>query len=899
MLKLSKTGISILKKQYQSVLFKCFLIATGLFVAMSPNFANAVNLTITTGENVNPTSGIHEGNGYNYDTINVSDGTLILDPSQENPDAAHVRVTANGGMSSISGGTINMEGHDAKIKTHSTVNNHTMNVSGGQINMADGSKFTITTVNVSGDAEINLDDAKFGADRLLTISGGTINMASGNIFGGSGMNITGGQINMTGDDIIGMDTDEGFHFTKFTMSDGIIDVNGGIALERNSETGYYNVDGANIIFSNDMNVSGGLINVNADAHLWLSSDFTTDGYNQEAETPNVTSVTRGTINLTGEGKIYLKGDLTANVKGNGYVTFYNGGILNGNISGATLIFNNDTILGNSITGNIGDLDYIMVHSGVSLTMDKKVGKINCIVFDGSDVENLPNLTIGNGVVLAPLDMGGTLDNLNVSGTFNIGTAELNANNVTFDNNSSLGIHVTSEEEFGKIVATSEITATEGAKLNVTFDNGILARDETMEIEVLQTEGTLENEFAEISKNSRYSVEWVKEGEENTGTLLVTGIATPSDIVKESGGTENNAKTAEAWDNINLTSDVSEKAKEVASIINTLSQNAVDDAGKKAYTDALTALAPDSAPSISKTSSETANQIFSAVGTRLSGGSISSTTKQGTSAGDAFENVAIWAQGLFNKAKLDKNSTGFDSKSYGIALGIEKNITDEVKVGLGYAYSTSDIDGYLRSTDVDTNSIIAYADYNRNNWYINGILSFGFSGYEENKNVAGTSVKGKWDVNSLGAQLMTGYNIKISDYGITPEIGFRYVHIDQDSYTDTADQKIKSHKGNIFTGVVGSKFNKEFNFNNGLNLIPEVRLALTYDFKQDDGDSIITLANGSSYSVDGEPLDKFGVELGLGVTSNITDTMELTIGYEGKFVKDYTDHTGLINFKYKF
>ena len=289
MFKLSGTSITILKKQYKSVLLKCFLIATGLFVAISPNVASAVNLTITSGENVNPISGVHEGNGYNYDTINVSGGTLILDPTKSNPDAAHVRVTANGGISSISGGIINMEGHDAKIKTHSTVNNHTMNVSGGQINMADGSKFTITTVNVSGDAEINLDDAKFGADRLLTISGGTINMAGGNIFGGSGMNIIGGQINMTGDDIIGMDSQEDFHFTPFTMSDGIINVNGGIALERNGETGYYNIDGGNIIFSNNTNVSGGSINVNADAHLWLSSGFTVSGYTQigEDREPNI------------------------------------------------------------------------------------------------------------------------------------------------------------------------------------------------------------------------------------------------------------------------------------------------------------------------------------------------------------------------------------------------------------------------------------------------------------------------------------------------------------------------------------------------------------------------------------------------------------------------------------
>lgn len=892
MLKLSKTGISILKKQYQSVLFKCFLIATGLFVAMSPNFANAVNLTITSGKNVNPTSGVHEGNGYNYDTINVSGGTLILDPSKSNPDAAHIRVTTNNGTSSISGGTINMEGENAKIKTASGVNSHTMNISGGKINMAKSSEFILTNMNVSNSAEINLSGVEFGADNLLTISGGTINTIKSNIFGGGGINMTGGTISINGSDMIGMpagsDVTESFEPVSFTMSGGEIIVSGGKNFVEPATGKYYDVNDANVIFSKDtdnvngdMTVSGGSITINNGGYLWLSSGFTVDGYTQigNDKEPNIDSVEKGTINLTGEGTINLSGELTANVNGNGTISFNTtGGVLNGNVSNSNLVFKQTTNLGTAITGTIGNLNSISIASNKTLTINKTIGNVN---------------------------------NVNVNGALNVGTATLSATSITFNSGSVLSLHIASLENYGKITANSLNIAVDddtsdnidnGVKLNVTLESGLVAKDQTKTIEgVVVVSGEKTGEFEKISEergyteNSRYKVFWSA----TTGALEITGTATPTDIVKDSGGTENNTKTAEAWDNINSTSDVSEKVKEVASIINTLSQNAVDDAGKKAYTDALTALAPDSAPSISKTSSETANQIFSAVGTRLSGGSISSTTKQGTSAGDAFENVAIWAQGLFNKAKLDKNSTGFDSKSYGIALGIEKNITDEVKVGLGYAYSTSDIDGYLRSTDVDTNSIIAYADYNRNNWYINGILSFGFSGYEENKNVAGTSVKGKWDVNSLGAQLMTGYNIKISDYGITPEIGFRYVHIDQDSYTDTADQKIKSHKGNIFTGVVGSKFNKEFNFNNDSNLIPEVRLALTYDFKQDDGDSIITLANGSSYSVDGEPLDKFGVELGLGVTSNITDTMELTIGYEGKFVKDYTDHTGLINFKYKF
>lgn len=85
----------------------------------------------------------------------------------------------------------------------------------------------------------------------------------------------------------------------------------------------------------------------------------------------------------------------------------------------------------------------------------------------------------------------------------------------------------------------------------------------------------------------------------------------------------------------------------------------------------------------------------------------------------------------------------------------------------------------------------------------------------------------------------------------------------------------------------------------MNLRPEARLAMTYDLMNDDNNSVVTLANGSAYSVNGEALDRFGIEFGAGLTADVNDNVELSVGYEGKFREDYQDHTGLFNAKYKF
>ena len=247
-----------------------------------------------------------------------------------------------------------------------------------------------------------------------------------------------------------------------------------------------------------------------------------------------------------------------------------------------------------------------------------------------------------------------------------------------------------------------------------------------------------------------------------------------------------------------------QAKAAANVLNNLSQN-----DSKAYVEALTAVAPEVAPMVQKTQSETANLVFGAVSTRLTGGSVS-TGGEGMSSGDnIFERAAMWVQGLFNHSKLDDTSKayGFDADSSGVAMGAEKYINDDVKVGLGYAYTNTDIDGFMRDTDVDTHTAFVYGEYKPSNWYVNGIMSYGWSDYEESKNVAGVGVKADYDAETFGLQAMTGYDMQVKGLGLTPEVGLRYVHISQDGYTDSADQKVSSSDSDILTGVIGAKVSK--------------------------------------------------------------------------------------------
>lgn len=812
------------------------------------------------------------------------------------------------GITEVSGGEIYAD-------TQSHISGNEMSFNGGKISLNNGSDLRASgDINISGEIEINMGkDTLFlsetqafdgvvnaESDQSINISGGTINLndnaqfirgimnrpagadeelmtenidakVKGNI------NMAGGTINMNGTSSIGVYTSDG----KLAL-DGS-GISGSSAEELLAKAPTINVNGNNAINS-DIDIKDGLIKINKGATL-----------------------TSGDINLTSGNYasiIDLAGTLNANVIGDGntmgadkaQMTVWDANAkVKGTVEGLTdLNIRSDLSLASAFEQGATYIKNINVY-GSNLNLDNEKFK---------DAENL----ILNGKSTAKLAKDFTVYNklkVKDGSTLDVGTSKLSAGNVELFEDATVNMKVAALDDHG-LIAADKITfiggnATDGyvnganqnINLNVMMENGLVKKGETTDLTLLTATNGFEGDFNNVKvSNNRYEFEQTE-----AGKFKVTGTATGEDIAKDAGGSMNNAGTAAAWvDGDSFKAGT--QAAMVASSLNELSQKA---GSEQAYVDALTAVAPEVAPLVHKTQTETTNQIFGAVSSRLSGGSVTSAAN-GMSSGDSvFKRGAMWVQGLFNKSKLDDTSKakGFDADSTGIAMGAEKYINDDVKAGIGYAYTNTDIDGFMRDTDVDTHTAMVYGEYKPSNWYVNGIATYSWSDYSEKKNVAGNQVKADYDVDTIGLQAMTGYDMQVKGFNLTPEAGLRYVHISQDSYKDSADQKVSANDADILTGVIGAKASKDFALENGMNLRPEARLAMTYDLMNDDNNSVVTLANGSAYSVNGEALDRFGIEFGAGLTADVNDNVELSVGYEGKFREDYQDHTGLFNAKYKF
>ena len=656
-------------------------------------------------------------------------------------------------------------------------------------------------------------------------------------------------------------------------------------------------------------IGGGAMSLGVDAQTEINNsifDSNTSGYNGGAiamrKTLELNEVaegnTRNKLNITNSKFTGNKalGTVTDS-SDSSILSSGNGGAIANNFATTTVT---NTIFENNEAKNFGGAVFNMMYEKLAAGSQSpkefhtdKGGVIaiadstftnNVAGSEGGAVYNMKNAAInfsGNNVFSGNTAGGKANDihnegAINVAGDFTLDGGISGDGTITFAKGSNLSVKVNK-------TAIANNVVNNGATLNMVFDTGF-------EGEYKLVTGSLDKEFDGYNNNALYNIESSK-----NGTYQISK-KTAQEISEAVSATQNEANVIAA---LTAQSDTGNaKANIIANSVNDALQSG-NKAEIAAAKEAASALAPDVAPVVSQTETTVANQIYSAIGTRLSGGI--NNANQGISSGDMLDDAAVWVQGLYNKSKLTNTSKayGYDADTYGTAFGLEKYVTKATKLGAGYAYNSTDIDGHNRDTDVHTNTLFAYGEYKPNNWFVNGIMSYGWSDYKEKKHSV-VDVKSKYDVDTFGLQAMTGYDINLPQaFTLTPEAGVRYAHVDQDSYTDDAGQSVKSHKGNIWTGVAGAKLSKAFAADNGMIFKPELRLAATYDLKNDKGNTLVTLANGTSYSVQGTALKRFGVEVGAGVTADLSDNVELSMGYEGRFRSHYQDHTGLINAKYKF
>lgn len=318
------------------------------------------------------------------------------------------------------------------------------------------------------------------------------------------------------------------------------------------------------------------------------------------------------------------------------------------------------------------------------------------------------------------------------------------------------------------------------------------------------------------------------------------------------------------------------------------QNALN-AGDVEYIERETKkLNPTDKPVAQAAASSVQNQVLSLTSGRMAGG-----ISVGRAGGDEMsQENGFWIQGLFNKSKFADDFHGY---TRGVALGADTLIDNKWTIGGGLAFNNTDVHADGAHTDISSKTLFLYSQYKPNNWFVNATATYSMSEYTENKTVAGVGLGATYDVDAYGAQIMTGYDFTP---GITTEAGLRYLHVAQDDYIDGRDAQIMATDTDFLTGIAGLKYAFAIENDWAIQLRPELRAAMTYDFISDDTATTVVMPGVEAYAVNGERLSRMGGEFGIGLTA-LYKGMEVSLMYDLDLHKDYTSQTGMIKFRGRF
>lgn len=801
---------------------------------------------------------VTEANEWKYGTLLDAEGKLTVEGGTINvSDKAQIVA----GDVELKNGTINLNGGDAFLRTFNSNSAMSGADPKGNIGLG-GADEGKAVINVTGDNAIAVaGEFNLNKNSELNLNNAVLdlvkNMPTGDAAEKATVTNLAGIINVNNSTLNGNITQNGTAVASKLVEEGKVE-------EALAAAPKANFNGNNTVDGSITNTYG-VINVADGASLTATDGITNSNMGFIDVAGRIESAVTNT-----DGQVSVKGS-------NAYIEKLDGGDLeiSANTSSSKLFSQKE-----GVTSSVNEA-YVSAGNEFTLDSDNFSAK-NYVTYGklalAQDVEDVTKTKVGNG------------------GTLDLGSNTLKSTTTTMWNGSTLSFNVDQTadgeeraQEGGKLDGGLAVILKDGesATINPTIALGVEDGTYTYANSFATTEGDdagVADPKLNLSQNNMlYNVDF-SGGDKNILEIEKKGADEVAQGVASAGGDANHAGLINAWVGGNANaSALSGEARAMAEHLNTLAQT-----NPKAAVDAAKALAPEVNPVVDSHVTENARQIFNVAGSRLD------SATRGMASGDSmFKKAGMWIQGLLNKTEYDKHD-GFDVDSEGIAAGIDGYVTDNVKVGVGYAYTESDIDSIGRKTDADTNTGFIYGEYNAPSYYVNGVASYSKGDYKEKKNVAGKLARASYDVDAIAMQAIAGY--KMGNFA--PEAGLRYINAQQDAYTDTAGQHVGSNSSDTLTAILGGRYATNIQAGE-YTLRPEVKLAATYDLMRDKNSTAVTLANGAGYLVRGENLDRFGIEAGVGLSMAVSDNVKVGLNYEGRFKEDYTDHTGILEARYNF
>ena len=262
--------------------------------------------------------------------------------------------------------------------------------------------------------------------------------------------------------------------------------------------------------------------------------------------------------------------------------------------------------------------------------------------------------------------------------------------------------------------------------------------------------------------------------------------------------------------------------------------------------------------------------------------------------DNTQGAALWLTPIYKSSDADGFdadgvSYGGDLDLYGVALGADYTLANNLRLGVMFNVGSGEIDGSGSasnvSNDFDYYGFGAYVGYTYGALSIVGDVTYTIA---DNDIDGHTSVQGYETVSTSldSANFSVGvsgqYAFDINGLSLVPHIGLRYSDIDIDDYSISDVASYESDSLSIFSIPVGVTIAKEFT-SDSWTIKPSVDFTVAGNFGDDSADGTVRWVGISNHATDvsSEVIDNFTYGATVGVAAQTgAFSMGLGINYTG-------------------
>ena len=263
---------------------------------------------------------------------------------------------------------------------------------------------------------------------------------------------------------------------------------------------------------------------------------------------------------------------------------------------------------------------------------------------------------------------------------------------------------------------------------------------------------------------------------------------------------------------------------------------------------------------------------------------------------------LWFNALGQWGDQDDGNgyTGYDFTIRGATVGFDHAIGDHFMAGVSIGHSRADIDlnhhrgeGYINST---TGSL--YGSYFTKNIYVDGVLSYGGSEYDNDRLITIGSlqrnVHSTHDGDLFSAYLGAGYTFDVKQWLVGPFVSLQYIYLDEEGFreqgADSVSLIMDGRETDALVSELGLRVRRVFETDHGV-FVPELSAAWLHDFDMDDRVVTASFAGspGSSFSMKGQDVERNGATLGAGIIFLHKSGLSTSLKYRSEFREDYRSH----------